>query len=86
MISTMNEAIKRAINLKGSGAAFASAIDRSPQFVSQLLRGERSVPAELCPLIERATGGAVRCEELRPDVAWDVLRMQSGTEPEPKAA
>jgi len=34
----------------------------------------RGVPAEMCPLIERATAGAVRCEELRPDVAWDVLR------------
>ncbi len=31
-----------------------------------------NVPAEHCPAIERATG--VRCEELRPDVAWSVLR------------
>ncbi|MDN4590239.1 transcriptional regulator [Xenophilus aerolatus] len=38
----------------------------------------RRVPAERCPDIERATGGAVRCEDLRPDVAWDVLRMQVG--------
>lgn len=75
MLVTMNEAIKRAIEAKGSGAALASAIDRSPQFVSQLLRGERSVPAELCPVIERETG--VRCEDLRPDVPWDVLRLQS---------
>lgn len=43
------------------------------------------VPAEYCPLIERATGGVVLCEDLRPDVAWDVLRMQAG-EPEQKAA
>jgi DNA-binding transcriptional regulator YdaS (Cro superfamily) len=35
------------------------------------------VPAEHCPAIERATG--VRCEELRPDVPWEVLREQSGT-------
>ena len=34
----------------------------------------RGVPAERCPDIERATDGAVRCEELRPDVAWNVLR------------
>jgi DNA-binding transcriptional regulator YdaS (Cro superfamily) len=45
----------------------------------------RQVPAERCPLIERATAGVVRCEDLRPDVAWDVLRMQAG-EPEVKAA
>ncbi|WP_409976484.1 transcriptional regulator [Variovorax sp. CY25R-8] len=34
----------------------------------------RQVPAERCPLIERATNHVVRCEDLRPDVAWDVLR------------
>lgn len=32
----------------------------------------RGVPAEYCPLIERETG--VRCEALRPDIAWGVLR------------
>lgn len=32
------------------------------------------VPAERCPQIEAATGGVVRCEDLRPDVAWSVLR------------
>ena len=73
----MNSAIKRAIDALGSGTALASAIDRSPQFVSQLLLGGRPVPAELCPTIERATAAKVRCEDLRPDVAWDVLRMQA---------
>lgn len=33
------------------------------------------VPAERCPQIEAATGGLVRCEDLRPDVAWAVLRQ-----------
>ena len=45
-----------------------------------LAGGETSVTqffAEYCPLIEKATG--VRCEELRPDVEWAVLRS-------PKAA
>jgi DNA-binding transcriptional regulator YdaS (Cro superfamily) len=42
----------------------------------------RQVPAERCPLIERATGGVVRCEDLRPDVAWSVLleRVEAPTE------
>ena len=31
-------------------------------------------PAEYCPAIERATAGQVRCEDLRPDVEWSVLR------------
>lgn len=42
--------------------------------VNQWANGVRQVPAERCPAIERATGGAVRCEELRPDVEWGVLR------------
>ncbi|CAN5714930.1 hypothetical protein BH10PSE18_BH10PSE18_08050 [soil metagenome] len=36
------------------------------------------VPAEYCPLIERELSASMRCEDLRPDVAWDVLRMQAG--------
>jgi len=32
------------------------------------------VPAERCPDIERITRGAVRCEDLRPDIDWGVLR------------
>jgi DNA-binding transcriptional regulator YdaS (Cro superfamily) len=34
------------------------------------------VPADKAPLVERATG--IRCEELCPGVAWDVLRLQAG--------
>ena len=33
------------------------------------------VPAEWCPLIEELT--SIRCEDLRPDVAWGVLRKHS---------
>lgn len=76
----MNLNIKRAIDAVGSGAALAAAIDRSPQFVSQLLKGDRDVPADLCPVIEEATraaGNPVLCEELRPDVRWSVLRQQA---------
>jgi DNA-binding transcriptional regulator YdaS (Cro superfamily) len=32
------------------------------------------VPAEYCPTIEKATGGQVRCEDLRPDMDWAYLR------------
>lgn len=34
----------------------------------------RGVPAEQCPAIEQATDGLVRCEDLRPDVPWSVVR------------
>lgn len=42
--------------------------------LSQWKTGGRRVPAERCPAIERATSGAVRCEDLRPDVDWAYLR------------
>ena len=42
--------------------------------ISKWLGGEKDVPAYRCPDIEAATGGLVRCEDLRPDVRWDVLR------------
>lgn len=87
----MNQHIQRAIALFDSGAAFAIAIDRSPQFVSQLLKGERAVPADLCLVIERETRVKARekdaepvlCEQLRPDVAWDVARANPGISAEP---
>ena len=67
-------AIERACDAVGGKAALAQMIDVSPQAVHQWTQGLRQVPAERCPEIERATSGSVRCEELRPDVAWDVLR------------
>lgn len=76
-------ALQTAVDKAGGQAALASAIGVKQQNVwNWLNRNEGRVPAEYCPLIERATGGAVRCEDLRPDVAWDVLRLQSapGTE------
>ena len=54
-------------------AARTLGVDRY-QTVQSWLRTR--VPAEYCPLIEEATGGAVRCEDLRPDVKWAVLRQQ----------
>lgn len=70
--------IERAIEKVGSATALAALLQVTPAAVGQWKSGERRVPAERCPLIERATGGQVRCEDLRPDVAWDVLRMQAG--------
>lgn len=68
--------IERAIEKVGSATALAALLQVSAAAVGQWKCGERRVPAERCPEIERATGGLVRCEELRPDVAWDVLRLQ----------
>ncbi len=52
----------------------ANGLGVTPGAISQWISGLRSVPAERCPDIERLTHGAVRCEELRPDIPWGVLR------------
>jgi DNA-binding transcriptional regulator YdaS (Cro superfamily) len=71
--------LKIAVDAAGGQAALAAAIGVKQQHVWNWLNREGArVPAEHCPAIERATQGAVRCEDLRPDVAWDVLRMQTG--------
>ena len=59
----------------------AYALSLNPVSVSQWQTGVRQVPAERCPQIERVTGGAIQCEDLRPDVEWWVVR---GSKPLPK--
>lgn len=65
-------AIQTASKLAGGCNKLAASLNISPPTVSQWINGVRQVPAARCPDIERLTG--VRCEELRPDVAWEVLR------------
>lgn len=48
----------------------------------RISRHFHGVPAERCPAIERATNGQVRCEDLRPDVDWAVLRCQADCQKE----
>lgn len=81
------DALHKAARILGGQAAFASVLGyEDRRNVSPWFNTERRFPAEHCPAIERATrtkGEPVLCEELRPDVAWDVLRMQVGTEGAP---
>lgn len=70
-------AIEQAVRHLGGAKGAAVALDVSHQLVYFWLQGKRTVNAEHCLLIERATQGAVRCEELRPDVDWAVLREQA---------
>ncbi|MDB5806263.1 MAG: Cro/Cl family transcriptional regulator [Betaproteobacteria bacterium] len=66
-------ALRCAIAHCGGQSALASAIGLSQSHVWNWLN-RRSIPAEHCPAIERATNRAVRCEALRPDVDWAYLR------------
>jgi len=66
--------IQKAISQAGSATKLARVLQVTPQAVCFWRDGKREIPADKCPLIERATG--VSCEQLRPDVAWSVLRNQ----------
>lgn len=67
-------ALQRAARLVGGQSTLARRLGVSSPTVNQWFHGDRQVPAERCPLIEKLTGGQVRCEDLRPDVQWGVLR------------
>lgn len=68
--------VRRACEIVGGVNRLAALIGVTPPTVSQWRTGDRNVPIARCPAIERITGGAVTCEELRPDVDWAVLRGQ----------
>jgi len=68
---------------RGDQAILARALGVPAQLLNQWSKGHRRVPAERCPAIERATGGAVTCEELRPDVDWQFIRKKPRPKPKP---
>ena len=52
---------------------FAAACDTSLQYLRHVASGRKRPKVELCIRIEKASGLAVRCESLRPDVDWAYL-------------
>jgi DNA-binding transcriptional regulator YdaS (Cro superfamily) len=72
--------IEVAAGIVGSQSALALALGVTKAAVGQWKLPDRQVPVEHCPEIEWLTKGRVRCEHLRPDIRWAVLRRR------PKAA
>jgi len=54
--------------------AFAKRCGTSTGQLKQVAGGYRRAGESLAINIERESGGAVRCEDLRPDVDWEYLR------------
>lgn len=72
-------ALNRAIDACGGVGDFAQAINVKQSTVS-MWRARGRIPSDHCPAIEaaaRVRGAQVTCEELRPDVAWHVLRSNA---------
>lgn len=65
--------LDRAIEIAGGITKLARELALASHSVVDQWRRNR-VPAEHCPRIEEVTG--IRCEELRPDVRWGVLRQK----------
>ena len=70
------KALDRAIAKAGGPGKLATMVGVAAS-APLMWRQRESVPAEHCPLIELHTG--VRCEALRPTVAWHVLRKPATT-------
>ena len=68
---TPRQALELAIERANGVTALARAIPVGSHNVINQWKANR-VPADYCPRIEELTG--VPCEQLRPDVAWSVLR------------
>lgn len=66
---------------RGEAARMAEALCVQYALVAQWASGVRQVPAEHCPAVERATAGAVTCEEMRPDVRWHRVRDRKWPNP-----
>lgn len=66
---------------RGALASLSTKLEAHAPDVSRWASGERPVPAERCPDIERATGGQVTCEELSPLKPWH--RIPDPTWPHP---
>jgi DNA-binding transcriptional regulator YdaS (Cro superfamily) len=70
--------LNRAISILGGLSATARILEVKTTSVVNGWRIHR-VPAEYCPAIEGATNHQVTCEQLRPDVRWDIVRAGAVT-------
>ena len=66
MICGMEQA--NLINALGGPAAVARMCNVKPPSVLEWRK--RGIPADRCPVIERAVKARITCEELRPDIRW----------------
>lgn len=75
----------RAIKKYGSQTGLGRALKCSPQRINNWIKRGR-VPAEYCPVLERALGEPGVCEVLRPDVDWACRRYVPAGEQDKEAA
>jgi DNA-binding transcriptional regulator YdaS (Cro superfamily) len=82
METTAKSALDRACEVAKGSSRLARLLTAKGRKVSKasISRWKKErVPAEACPDIEDLTG--VKCEDLRPDVNWAVLRLPEDAKP-----
>lgn len=62
-------------------ATLAGKCDTSVGHLNNVMYGYKPCGPELAVLLERATAGAVTCEEMRPDVRWHRVRDRKWPNP-----
>lgn len=85
----MKEAIQHAVSVLGGQSRLAAALGVTPPAIAEWRKGTRPVPLERCVQIERATSGAVRRWDLRPDdwhLIWPELVGTEGAPEVPQEA
>ncbi|MFP1727994.1 transcriptional regulator [Lonsdalea quercina] len=73
----MNEVIKTAVDIVGSQKKLGDACGISQQAVGKWLHNKSKVSPELVPLIVKATKGAIKGYEIRPDMPHLFKRPRS---------
>jgi len=73
--------IQAAAAAVGGQTALAAVLGLKQPTISEWARGDRPIPPDRCPAIERATEGKFQVEELRPDVRW--VRVPDADWPHP---
>ena len=59
--------------------AFAARCETTYGHLRNVAYGQKPAGEKLCILVERESGGTVRCESLRGDVPWEVLRKSKSS-------
>lgn len=70
---------------KAARIAFCAACGTTERYLRKAISAKQQLGAHLCINIDRESRGAVRCEDLRPDVDWAYLRGTAKFEPEDSA-
>jgi DNA-binding transcriptional regulator YdaS (Cro superfamily) len=59
---------------KAARIEFSTACGTTERYLRKAISAKQPLGAQLCINIDRESRGAVRCEDLRPDIDWAYLR------------